>query len=156
MITRRSFVRALAAMAGTLLVPLDRLAGHPMVPVVQAQAPAAGELYEGSLLLPEGTPMPSFVKSSKYGIPRFGEATPGTGAVTADLGSAEELAAKIGVPVYTLGRLPEGLRPAGAGYSTYYADPGYGGISWAFYTTKTDPRPYGLDNVISSARRGWY
>ena len=46
--------------------------------------------------------------------------------------------------------------PAGARYSTYYADPGYGGANWAFCTTKTDLRPYGLDNMISSARRGYY
>ncbi|NLT72762.1 MAG: hypothetical protein GXX94_01005 [Chloroflexi bacterium] len=46
--------------------------------------------------------------------------------------------------------------PTGAGYSSYYTDPDYAGISWAFYTTKTDLRPYGLDNVISSVRRGYY
>ena len=46
--------------------------------------------------------------------------------------------------------------PGGAGYSTYYADPGYGGINWAFCTTKNDLRPYGLDNMISSVRRGCY
>lgn len=46
--------------------------------------------------------------------------------------------------------------PGGAGYSTYYADPSYGGISWAFYATKTDLGPYGLDNMISSVGRGLY
>ena len=45
---------------------------------------------------------------------------------------------------------------AGAGYSTYYADPGYGEISWVFWTAKSDSRPYGLDDVIRSARRGYY
>jgi hypothetical protein len=46
--------------------------------------------------------------------------------------------------------------PPVAGYSTYYAGPGYGAPSWAFYTTIRDLGPYGLDNMISSVRRGYY
>ena len=46
--------------------------------------------------------------------------------------------------------------PAGAGYSTYYAEPGYEGGNWAFCTTKTDLSLYGFDNMISSARKGYY
>lgn len=116
MISRRSFIKTLAALGGALLVPLDRLTGGHIVPGAQVQAPAQaeGELYEGFVLLPEDTPVPSFVSPSRYGIPRFGHAVPGAGAVTTDLASAEELAAKIGLPVYTLGRLPAGLRPRGA------------------------------------------
>ncbi len=41
MITRRSFVRTLATVAGTLLLPLDRLVSQPLVSVVQAQAASA-------------------------------------------------------------------------------------------------------------------
>jgi len=46
--------------------------------------------------------------------------------------------------------------PGGAGYSSYYADSDYGGSSWAFCTTKADLGPYGLDNMISSVRKGYY
>jgi hypothetical protein len=131
MITRRSFVKALAAVAGTLLVPLDRLAGEATAPVVEAQAPPAGEVCEGFLLLPEGTPLPSFVKPSMYGIPRFGHVEPGLGAITTDLGSAEELARKGRMLVYTLSQLPDGLRFAGATLVQHPTGEVYGG--WARY-----------------------
>ncbi len=113
MLTRRSFLKVLSALGAVLLVPLDKLTGRSAV-VAEAEPPEVGELYAGFVLLPEGTPTPSFVLPSRHGIPRFEGATPGAGAITTELGSAEELAAKIAVPVYTLSQLPTGLRAAGA------------------------------------------
>lgn len=44
----------------------------------------------------------------------------------------------------------------GAGYSTYFMEPGYGQPSWLLDRSVADLRTAGCNDVISSARRGWY
>ena len=46
--------------------------------------------------------------------------------------------------------------PAGAGYSTYFLEPGYAGPNWIFARSVSDLRAAGCNDAISSARRGWY
>lgn len=114
MLSRRSFIKALAAVGGVLLLPLDRLGGR-VAPVAEAQEPTVGELYEGFLLLPEGASVPSLVKYPALGTPIFGEVPAGYKrgariAVASAMESEQALAKACGFPIYTLKTLPSGAR----------------------------------------------
>ncbi len=41
-------------------------------------------------------------------------------------------------------------------WQAFSTDPGYAGNNWCTSVTIADLRPYGLDKVISSVRRGIY
>ncbi len=113
MISRRSFIKGLAAAAGVVLLPLDRVAGRQMR--AQSEAAATGELYAGFMLLPEGAPEPSLVKHPVLGIPIFGEVPAehkgkARVAMVSAAESEQALAKACGFPIYTMKVLPSGLR----------------------------------------------
>ncbi|MGQ9682786.1 MAG: hypothetical protein ACUVX9_09640 [Anaerolineae bacterium] len=115
MVTRRSVVRALAAMAGTLLLPLDRLASRLSPAVVQAQPTDEGEPHAGFLLLsPDGSVPPSVsypeMEDLFTGDAITGECGPLPGAVTTSRDTAGQLAQAERFPVFDLGTPPSGHR----------------------------------------------
>lgn len=97
-------------------VPLTTL------PRISSLAEAGGELYGGFVLLPEGAPIPDIVQGYKFGIPTMCGVSDGvehqahhtqSDAVHVTLHSASDLAAQSEFPMYTLSKIPVGLRPSG-------------------------------------------
>ena len=128
MLTRRDFIKILAAMGSlVLLPPLNRLkrlypfnrASSLEQSATLAQTSPLGEFYAGFLLLPDGTPVPPIVKYPERGMPTFcgvgtGRDGPEPTAVVKSFSTVTGLAREVAFPVYTLSKLPEGLRLAGA------------------------------------------
>ena len=128
MLTRRDFIKILAAMSGSVLLsPLSRLKGlysfNGESSLEQSatlpQTSPLGEFYAGFLLLPDGAPVPPTVKYPERGMPAFcgvgaGRDGPEPTAVITSFSTVTDLAREVAFPVYTLSTLPGGLRLAGA------------------------------------------
>ncbi|MDH7475772.1 MAG: hypothetical protein QHJ74_17490 [Anaerolineae bacterium] len=127
MLTRRDFIKILAAMGTVLLSPLNRLKGLYSFNGESSLEQSAtlpqtfplGEVYAGFLLLPDGAPVPPTVKYPERGMPTFcgvgaGRDGPEPTAVIKSFSTVTDLAREIAFPVYTLSKLTEGLRLAGA------------------------------------------
>lgn len=116
---RRGFLRQVAWFFAALLVfPRDLLdsIARRSAQAGKAPSPAAGELYNGFVLLSEGAPVPSMVKPSRFGKPILcgaGEGGPTLNAVTQTLNRLEDLSREGRLPLYTLGHVPVNLRDAG-------------------------------------------
>ncbi len=116
MISRRSFVRGMAAVATVVLLPVDKLISpRPAAAVsVQGQATGEGELYAGFLLLPAYAPVPSFVEPPRLGKPVFGDTAQGANvdrAATTYVESEQLIPREIGAPFYTFADLPAVFHP---------------------------------------------
>lgn len=128
MLTRRDFIKILAAMGGSILLsPLNKLKGlHSFngessleQSATLPQTSSLGEFYAGFLLLPDGAPVPPTVEYPKRGIPTFCGVDAGRDgleptAVIKSFSTAAELAQEVTFPIYALSKLPYGLRSAGA------------------------------------------
>jgi hypothetical protein len=138
--SRRKFIRALGILGGAMLSPLYRFEGSRSY----AQSPSTGELYAGFLLLPEGAPVPASVKYPELGIPIVcgvgaGRGGPEPTAASKRLETAEGLAKEVQFPIYTLGDLPDGLRPAGASLIKHKSgDIFAASVNFELHNAKTD------------------
>lgn len=119
MLTRRTFIKTLAAVGGVILTPFDWLNRRGVFTLSHIQAPSVGELYAGFLLLPERAPIPPIVEYPEPGVPLVC----GVGndqrrlkptSVSRSLTSAADLAREVNFRIYTFNQLPDGLRPRGA------------------------------------------
>lgn len=149
-------------LAGTTLFQwpkLLQLGSQPQTRSLSSEPPPGVEEYAGFLLLPEGTPVPSFVRYPERGIPVFcGLGDAEITAVSQSLTGAEDLVKELGFAVYTFRELPKGLRPIGANlirYKTgevYAASVNFGSFDQSDYnrgtvsiTAQPDfPRPFPL------------
>ncbi len=120
MLTRRDFIKMLVAVGGPMLLPFSRQ--KRLYPLLEQsttfpQSFLVGELYAGFLLLPDGAPVPPIVKYPERGVPTFcgvGAGRNGPTAITRSFSAVGELAREVSFPIYTPGKLPEGLRLARA------------------------------------------
>lgn len=83
---------------------------------VALQASTEGELYAGFLLLPDGAPLPAFVRPPQIGIPIFcgvgvGKGGPRPTAVTSSLKTVTDLQSETDFPIYTFGKLSQEFQP---------------------------------------------
>ena len=62
MITRRDFIKTMSLLSGAVLAPVRWLGKWAGVQPAQGEVPEVGELYAGFVLLPEGAPMPAYVR----------------------------------------------------------------------------------------------
>jgi len=119
-------------MGGALLYPFQWLGRAQAAVSPQAELPPGAELYEGFLLLPEGTQLPILVQSPNYGPPivcgvgQESEMSERAG-VTQVVDTAEELAKAMGFPVYELNPVPDGLRAIGGSLLRHAHGAVYGG-----------------------------
>jgi len=128
MLTRRDFIRILVAVGGSVVLsPLNSLkrlySFNEESSLEQSatlhQTSSLGELYAGFLLLPDGATVPPTVKYPERGMPTFCGVGAGQDgleptAVIKSFSAVTDLAREVDFPVYTLSKLPEGLRLAGA------------------------------------------
>lgn len=128
MLARRDFIKILAVMGGSILLsPLNRLKGlysfNGASPLEQSatlpQKSPLGEFYAGFLLLPDGAPVPPIVEYPKRGMPTFCGVGAGRDdleptAVIKSFSTVADLAREVTFPIYTLSKLPYGLRLVGA------------------------------------------
>jgi len=115
MATRRDFLKTISTFAAAALVPLDSIARKWSRG--RSQAPWQGEVYAGFVILPEGDPIPSFVVPPTIPLPMVcgvGEGREGQPPFTFGryFDTAAEVVREAGTPVYTLSRVPSGLRPS--------------------------------------------
>ncbi len=127
--SRRAFVRFVGATGAALFAGMSDLIPEAQLRwPAQARSPSGssgiayasplsvGELYAGFILLPDGAPVPAFVKPSRRGIPDgcgVGRADPKIVAVIKSFARVEDVASEGRFPVYTFSKLPDGLRPRG-------------------------------------------
>ena len=103
MLTRRRFLKAMAAVGGAVMVP-SRWLGR-----AQAIAFAEGELYEGFLLLADDeAPVPNFVQRAR-GIDLHGRDASLSGE-SVQFHSIEELRNYVSFPIYVPAALPSDLQ----------------------------------------------
>lgn len=119
MLTRRDFIKFTSLVGGVVLNPFQRLGSRLGIGLDVGEEVAVGELYAGFVLLPEGTPIPSFVEFPKKGSPNECGVGVGWGgikpnAVSRFFDNEEGLAAEIKFPIYTLDDIPAELTPARA------------------------------------------
>lgn len=63
MFTRRDFIKTMSLLGGAMLAPVRWLGKWAGVePAQEEEPPEGGELYAGFVLLPEGAPMPAYVR----------------------------------------------------------------------------------------------
>jgi hypothetical protein len=121
MLTRRTFIKALAAFSGGLLISQDRLKTSQELLSPRMYTPqrsSTGEQYAGFLLLPDGASVPPIIKYPEHGIPIVcgvgaGRGGPKPTAVGRSFSTAADLAKEIDFPVYAINNLPRQIRPFG-------------------------------------------
>lgn len=71
MLSRRSFLKSLAGVGAVILLPIEKRLGFPTANQRKGISLALAEedLYAGFVILPEGSPAPSFVQPSVRGVP---------------------------------------------------------------------------------------
>jgi hypothetical protein len=132
--SRRQFIKTLGVLGGAVAAPFHWLGRARAAAAPQVDLPPGAELYGGFLLLPEGALVPAFVQQPKLPPPNMcgvGEGKPN--AVTRPFATAADLAKEVDFPVYTLGEMPNGLRPGSAFLITHNTGEVYG-VSLGFET----------------------
>ncbi len=149
MLTRREILKTIGTSGVVLGTPLSRLfrASSSADAAGASADPAAGELYAGFLLLPDGAPVPSTVQPSRFGTPIVcGLGGKPATARSMHYGTHTEVAKNAAVPLYSPSHLPPTLRPAGGDIIEYE----WGGVFTAsldFETYQSDSNTWGGGEV---------
>jgi hypothetical protein len=160
--SRRQFIKVMGVLGGAVMAPFRWFGRAQAATLPDAPLPAGAELYGGFLLLPEGAPVPPWVKPPKLGPPiecGVGEGGASPTAVVVSLKAPGDLASESGLPIYALGKLPDGIREAGGyvlkqqtgevfsalvGYETYNYDNQYWECTVRIIAKPDFPRPFPL------------
>jgi len=137
MFNRRDVLKKSAVLAGTLsLLGLDRLSAK-----ADTGGPDAGELYEGFLLLPQGTQSPPQVVYPVPGPPVVCGVSGGKATAVAKPFERHDLLRKeSGIPLYAVNNLPPSIQPDGG----YLIEQEWGSVFLALLGYKVQDSSTGL------------
>lgn len=119
MLTRRHFIKAMGVVGGAVMAPFRWFGQAQAAPVARGESPAGAELYGGFVLLPEGAPVPAFVKPRRLPDPdRCGmtvdDSTSNPKVMIETFDDIARIRTRVNFPVYSLSGLPGGLHQDGS------------------------------------------